>query len=246
MTGSDWLARRNHRALERLLASGSLPQVVWRHALRLRVVPDTPGRAVETYWRVHPLRADRLARALADRSGAPEGWTWRLDGEKRDGLPATFRIPPAPYREAAFSRGPGCCCLCGQPVFRFGWHRDLWDGRLSRGAWHLACVAAWKFWSAPSDHVRVLKRLQRHRCPETRRRLSKTAEVDHRIPLYRVWRERRDEPWPRILSFWGAPNLQVIDRDAHRAKCAHEAGDRARLRAEPPGEGTPPHAIGRV
>ena len=36
------------------------------------------------YWRAHPVRADRLARVLAARSGAPAGWTWRLgDGRGR-------------------------------------------------------------------------------------------------------------------------------------------------------------------
>ena len=44
-----------------------------------------------------------------------------------DDLPASFRSPPAPYREAAFARGPGFCCVCGQPVYRFGWHVDLWE-----------------------------------------------------------------------------------------------------------------------
>ena len=42
--------------------------------------------------------ADRLARALAARSQAPDGWTWRL-GDRRSDLPFTFRTPPAPYRE---------------------------------------------------------------------------------------------------------------------------------------------------
>ena len=37
-----------------------------------------PRLAVDGYWRTHPLRADRLTRALARRSGMPKGWTWRL------------------------------------------------------------------------------------------------------------------------------------------------------------------------
>ena len=111
-----------------------------------------PRIAIDGYWRAHPLRADRLARALAAESGAPSGWTWRLSTDRRDGLPATFRSPPAPYREAAFSRGPGYCCVCGQPVYRFGWHRDLWQRGPNRNAgWHTACVVAWRLWNAPSD-----------------------------------------------------------------------------------------------
>jgi len=33
------------------------------------------------------------------------------------------------------------------------------------------------------------------------------------------WSENRDLPWPKLLDFWGLPNLQVINRDAHAAKC---------------------------
>ena len=43
------------------------------------------------------------------------------------------------------------------------------------------------------------------------------------MPLFQVWQERRDTPWPALLSYWGAPNLQVINRDVHAAKCAEEA-----------------------
>ena len=40
------------------------------------------------------------------------------------------------------------------------------------------------------------------------------------------WSENRDLPWPKLLDFWGLPNLQVINRDAHAAKCAIEARHR--------------------
>ena len=138
--------------------------------------------------------------------------------------PASFRSPPAPYREQHFSRGPGFCCVCGQPVYRFGWHLDLWDAGANKNAtWHSACVAAWQFWNAPSDQVRVLRRLQARRCAGSGSRLWKTAEVDHRVPLFRVWGEHRDAPWPTLLGYWGMPNLQVINRDVHVAKCGEEA-----------------------
>ena len=81
----------------------------------------------------------------------------------------------------------------------------------------------------PSPRNGQLKRVQRHRCADTGGRLWKTAEVDHRVPLFRVWREHRDMDWPSLLSFWGLPNLQVINRDAHTAKCAAEAGTRRRI-----------------
>ena len=227
---SAWREARNVAARARLdrALPDIFPPLVLRHALAQPLLPPTPRLAVESYWRAHVLRADRLARGLAARSGTPEGWTWRL-GAAEEGLGMGFRVPPAPFREAAFARGKGHCCVCGQPVYRFGWHVDLWGaGAPNRNAgWHAACVAAWKLWNAASDHVRVLKARQRHRCAETGKRLLRTAEVDHRVPLYRVWREHRTAPWPVLLGYWGLPNLQVVNRVAHAGKCALEAGERA-------------------
>ncbi|HZH52532.1 MAG TPA: hypothetical protein VEZ16_11705 [Microvirga sp.] len=228
---STWREERNQKALLRLGSrlSALFPACVLNHALRQPFVPPTQRRAVESYWRHHPLRADRLARALAARSGAPEGWVWRLGQEKVSGLPLSFRMPPAPYREAAFSRGDGHCCVCGQPVYRLGWHRDLWgDGRPNRNAtWHAACVVAWQLWTSPTDHLRSLKMRQNRKCSVSGRRLLRTAEVDHRVPLFQVWSEHRERPWPELLAFWGAPNLQVINKAAHLEKCSLEAAHRA-------------------
>src|SRR5436190_13065788 len=136
---SEWRAERNRKALARL--EKALPKIfpatVLAHALRRPFIPPMPRLAIDAYWRAHPLRADRLARALAARSGTPKGWTWRLAGEDDADLPRTFRFPPAPYRERKFSRGPGFCCVCGQPVFKLGWHADLWDaGPNPKASWH--------------------------------------------------------------------------------------------------------------
>jgi hypothetical protein len=87
-------------------------------------------------------------------------------------------------------------------------------------------VIAWQFWNAPSGEAPLLRRLQARRCGQTGGRLWRSAEVDHRVPLFRVWSENRDLPWPKLLDFWGLPNLQVINRDAHAAKCAIEARHR--------------------
>jgi hypothetical protein len=228
---SEWRAEKNRLALARLTKAlpASFPAPVLTHALARAFTPPMPRLAMDSYWRAHPVRADRLARALAARSGTPDGWTWRLGNQPKSGLPATFRLPPAPFRERAFSRGPGFCCVCGQPVYRLGWHRDLWDAGPNRKAvWHSVCVTAWQFWIAPTQHLRLLKRMQAHRCIETGKRLLRTAEVDHRVPLFRVWREHREDAWPSLLGFWGVANLQVINRDAHAAKCADEAGYRSR------------------
>jgi hypothetical protein len=84
-------------------------------------------------------------------------------------------------------RGPGCRCVCGQPVYRLGWHVDLWEtGPNKNAVWHCACVAAWQLWNAPSGQIRLLRLLQRRRCGQTGGRLWKNAEVDHRVPLFRV------------------------------------------------------------
>jgi hypothetical protein len=230
----DEKAERNRRSVARLTKAlpSVFPSMVLSRALGRPFVPPTPRLAIDSYWRAHPLRADRLARALARRSGAPDGWTWRLSDNRKSGLPATFRAPPAPYRERGFARGAGFCCVCGQPVYRFGWHVDLWNGGPNKNAnWHCACVIAWQFWNAPSNEVRILRRLQARHCAESGGRLWKTAEIDHRVPLFRVWGERRDTPWPALLDYWGLPNLQVINRDAHAAKCATEANDRRVARA---------------
>ena len=131
-----------------------------------------------------------------------------------------------------FRSGPGHCCICGQAVFRLGWHRDLWGrGANPNAEWHACCVIAWRLWNAPSDFVQVLKRRQARRCAQSGARLWKTAEIDHRTPLFQVWQERRDTAWPELLAFWGAPNLQVINRDVHVAKCAQEAQYRGQRQA---------------
>ena len=91
-------------------------------------------------------------------------------------------------------------------------------------------VVAWQFWTAPSDHARLLRRLQARRCGESGGRLWESAEVDHRIPLFRVWGEYRDTLWQALLDYWGLPNLQVINRDVHVAKCATEAQHRRAAR----------------
>ena len=144
---------RNTQALMRLSKSvpAIFPPAVLARALSRPFIPPTPRLAIDSYWRAHPIRADRLARALATRSGAPSGWTWQLGSNRNSSLPTTFRTPPAPYRERKYARGAGFCCVCGQPVYRFGWHVDLWNAGTNKNAnWHCACVIAWEFWNAPS------------------------------------------------------------------------------------------------
>src|SRR5947209_11322682 len=95
--------RRKRQALTRLTKSlpSIFPPAVLTRALSRPFIPPTPRLAIDSYWRAHPLRADRLARALASRSATPKGWKWQLGSNRKSGLPITFRTPPAPYREHA-------------------------------------------------------------------------------------------------------------------------------------------------
>src|ERR1700730_16015601 len=101
---SEWRAERNRRSLARLEKAlpGIFPAPVLARALSRPFIPPMPRLAIDGYWRAHPGRADRRARALAARSGTPSGWTWSLGAGRDDGLPATFRVPPAPFREPTF------------------------------------------------------------------------------------------------------------------------------------------------
>jgi 5-methylcytosine-specific restriction endonuclease McrA len=80
--------------------------------------------------------------------------------------------------------------------------------------------------------LKLLRRVQKRRCGATGERLLKDAEVDHRTPLYEVWRQRASHGWPDLLGFWGAPNLQAVNREAHRDKSIRETGARALAAAD--------------
>ena len=87
---SEWRSAINRKALARLARAlpAIFPPGVLTHALARRFTPPMPRLAVDSYWRAHPLRADRLARALATKTGAPPGWMWRLGGGKTGGIAA--------------------------------------------------------------------------------------------------------------------------------------------------------------
>ena len=97
------------------------------------------------------------------------------------------------------------------------------------GEYRVVCVSPVGGDMNPEEVNKLIRRLQGRKCAQTGGRLWKTSEVDHRVPLFRVWREHRDMEWPALLAFWGLPNLQIINRDAHAAKCAAEATSRRRI-----------------
>ena len=94
-------AERNRQSVARL--TRALPEIFPSVVSVARARP--PVRAADaaardrSYWRAHPLRADRLARALAAESGAPDGWTWRL-GDK----PQKRIAGDVPHAAGALSR----------------------------------------------------------------------------------------------------------------------------------------------
>ena len=79
MKMAETLALRNEQALLRF--NKALPEIfpaaVLTHAMARRWIPPTPRLAVDSYWRSHPLRADRLAhpwrREAAHPSAGPGG-----------------------------------------------------------------------------------------------------------------------------------------------------------------------------
>ena len=90
-------AEKNRGSLARLTKAlpRIFPSAVLSRALGRPFVPSTPRLAIDSYWGAHPLRADRLARALAARSGAPRGWNWRLGhNRKKDCQPHSGHHPP--------------------------------------------------------------------------------------------------------------------------------------------------------
>jgi hypothetical protein len=83
---SNWQTQqseRNNRSLARLTKylPEIFPPAVLSRALSRPFIPPTPRLAIDSYWRAHPLRADRLARALAARSGAPKGGSLEAIGK---------------------------------------------------------------------------------------------------------------------------------------------------------------------
>jgi hypothetical protein len=91
---SEWRTDRNRQALARLTKAllEVFPAPVLTHALERALVPPLPRLAVDSYWRAHPLRADRLARACGKKRR-----TGRMDMATRR-EPSRAPARPAPAR----------------------------------------------------------------------------------------------------------------------------------------------------
>src|SRR6202040_415833 len=99
---SAWRAERNAKARARLMRRlpDVFPPVVLAHALAKPFVPPTPRRAIESYWRHHPVRADKLPPPLAATSRPPAGLARAADKPRQGGPSGEL-----PRAARALSRG---------------------------------------------------------------------------------------------------------------------------------------------
>lgn len=134
---------------------------------------------------------------------------WTCEAEERRRRASRRQPPRRPYQGVADH-----CDLCGLtplPPRRQNWCSDecgrLWmaltDGPMMRGI--LVAETGWFCWS----------------CGEP----ATSLEVDHVRPLWSLTEEMRAE-----LRWWMPSNLQLLCSTCHKAKTAHEAGVRARVR----------------
>ena len=162
------------------------------------------------------LEAERGTLERCRLSGIVEGWSWR----------AKSRRPPLPFWERAVE--PGRCRVCGQPILKP-------NGEPARYTWHPDCTATYFVWMTPGNYAHLLIHRQGGVCAVTREPLrpGSYCEVDHEVPIYRVRRDHREEPWFDLLRFWSLGNLRAISRKAHVEKSAREAAERAGISKSP-------------
>ena len=109
-------AQRAARARLLKAAPEGFPKPVLRHALAARWDPELPSRADELYWRAHPCAPT-----------ASPGRSPAAAARRRAGAGARTRASDAAgaLSRGALRQGTGTLLHLRQPVFRFGWHRDL-------------------------------------------------------------------------------------------------------------------------
>lgn len=190
-------------------------------------------------------QAEKVTLMLAKRSGAQPDYDWRPASrpycniqdrrEYSGGRPLrNHRDPPLPFHSK--HHGPGICRICGQPIYGGGGHLKKNGPQHSRLTWHKVCTITYFVMVKPSDYIAPLVLLQDMRCSATGVELflpspwGQYLEADHDIPLFRVARDYAGRPWFELIKYWMTGNLRAITREAHLAKCAAEAKERAGLR----------------
>ncbi len=176
------------------------------------------------------VRAQRRVLTRCRKSGLVEGFSWPAPrrAHYRPGAfhPGAHRTPPLPFH--AFKHlGPGFCRVCGQPI-------PGKDGKASRLTWHPDCVTVYNAMTKPNDIAGLLILKQKGICTVTGEPIGPparpyviSADVDHKVPLFRVARDHATEPWFELLRFWLLGNLRAITHEAHLVKCRDEARERA-------------------
>ena len=191
------------------------------------------------------VEASKITLKLAKKSGLVDGYRWRAPPASwTDQTRLTdHRSPPLPFH-SFLHRGSGTCRVCGQPVYAGGaWQKGAEARRPM--TWHTVCVTTYTLMTKPATYSPAIVFRQKGLCAVSGEPLGPPAkqyltgvEIDHGEPLYRVARDRRDEPWFELLPFWLLGNLRAISRAAHVAKGADEAKERAGAAKNVDGQGS--------
>ncbi len=206
------------------------PAPVLIHANNLRWMPPMPRLAADSYWRAHVIRADRLSRALAAQSGAPDGWTWRTG--KRGPL---RKLPPAARHIARRnSRAARASAACGQAV-SIASAGTATCGTPARTAAPNGIRPASRRGDCGTRRATTTGCCASCSRAAARRAAAACGRPPRSTTACRCFRCGRSAATRRgrSLSYWGVPNLQVINRDVHAAKCAEEAKYRVQRRTQP-------------
>lgn len=158
-------------------------------------------------------------------------YTWRHPDTGEPGLivrpdKILFREFPKPFNHGGHGAG---CPMCGGVRYNLGWHTD-WDGtgKSKTGYWHKACAAAYALMSTPNEYSSFFYTRQDGFCSVTGEELiDGQYQIDHIIPLYRVYRDFGHIPVLELIEFWGPNNLRAITTEAHKDKNRYEARERA-------------------
>lgn len=185
--------------------------------------------------------AQAVTLRLAKRSGLVDGYTWppvpRSPGRI---ITAGHRQPPLPFHSFKHL-GAGHCRVCGQPIYTDdgGYkkpHRSR-QARPSKRTWHTVCVTTYTLMTKPAHFGREIAHRQNGLCELSGASLDCNRDIDHRVPLYLVARTLAARPWFELLTYWTLDNLRAITLEAHKAKNAAEAAERAGCR--PPDDQQP-------
>jgi hypothetical protein len=104
-------------------------------------------------------------------------------------------------------------------------HVDPWDAWPNRNiVRHCACVIASQFWTAPSDHERLLRRRKHGAAAKAADGFGGMQKLTTGSCCFGCGMSTARLPGRSCLAF-GASDLQLINRENHVAKCAGEASD---------------------